>query len=209
MGRHPRTAHQKMLAYIFVLTFAIQKSIQASLTWPPVCYEYDGTTSTDFACNPMAAVSACCSAGWECASNLYCQQDGGIFQIGTCTQQIWSDPACPFALSRSSHSTANGKEQALIGSLQISPSMRPTPSITPSIPLAVMTAAFALSQIIKHAATKLKGLKRSSLMIPTFYPAAAQIWPHTTPQPVSPSLHQHFPLAQLHEPLSLQQTEQQ
>ena len=88
-----------MLIYMIVGAFTIQQSIQTSSTWPPLCYEYDGTISTDFPCNPNAAVSACCSAGWECVSNLYCQHSAGVQRVGTCTQDGWSSTACPFPLS--------------------------------------------------------------------------------------------------------------
>ena len=59
------------------------------------CYHTGGGLSTDLPCDPSANVSACCGQGWTCVTNFYCSQRGGKF-VGTCTDQAWRDPACPF-----------------------------------------------------------------------------------------------------------------
>ena len=69
-----------------------------------ICYKYSGLigdsgtdASGDIPCDPYAQVSACCGAGSICISNLYCY--AAFFETpsvtGTCTDQSFSDPACP------------------------------------------------------------------------------------------------------------------
>lgn len=67
-------------------------------------YKYSGQIgntgtddSGDVPCDPDAQVSACCGAGSICLSNLYCY-DANITTAnvpGTCTDQSFTDPACP------------------------------------------------------------------------------------------------------------------
>lgn len=76
-----------------------------TLVTASTCYKYSGQigkTDTDEAgsdvpCDPNAQFSACCGAGSICISNLYCY-DAAITTPnvpGTCTDQSFTDPACP------------------------------------------------------------------------------------------------------------------
>ena len=62
------------------------------------CYFVDDSLNNDLPCDPSANVSACCGQGWICSTNLYCSNIDDIKRVGSCTDKLWRDPACPLAL---------------------------------------------------------------------------------------------------------------
>ncbi len=69
-----------------------------------LCYYPNGDLNDDLACNPSAAVSACCQRNWTCLSNGVCgltNSTGGTnYGRHSCTDKSWNSPACPqFCLS--------------------------------------------------------------------------------------------------------------
>ena len=82
---------------------AVLLVIQAGVA-ATTCYKYSGQIgnsgsddSGDTPCDPDAPVSACCGAGSICISNLHCYDVNLTTPNvpGTCTDQSFSDPACP------------------------------------------------------------------------------------------------------------------
>ncbi|KAI0468270.1 hypothetical protein F4859DRAFT_491027 [Xylaria cf. heliscus] len=62
------------------------------------CYYPDGSAATgDSPCNPNADVSACCGSSSDstCLNNNLCEDGKGRVIRGSCSDQSWSDPACP------------------------------------------------------------------------------------------------------------------
>ncbi|GAW22810.1 hypothetical protein ANO14919_123530 [Xylariales sp. No.14919] len=62
------------------------------------CFYPDGSEATgDSPCNPDAEVSACCGSSSDstCLSNSLCEDGSGRVIRGSCSDQSWSDPACP------------------------------------------------------------------------------------------------------------------
>ncbi|KAI0508800.1 hypothetical protein F5B22DRAFT_384810 [Xylaria bambusicola] len=62
------------------------------------CYFPNGAEAEGWsACNPDADVSFCCSFQYDytCYNNLLCQDGKGRVVRGACTDQSWTDPACP------------------------------------------------------------------------------------------------------------------
>lgn len=43
-------------------------------------------------------VSTCCGTGSTCVSSLYCIAHDGVKRIGSCTDRLFNDNACPFPL---------------------------------------------------------------------------------------------------------------
>ncbi|KAI1346521.1 hypothetical protein F5Y01DRAFT_297621 [Xylaria sp. FL0043] len=91
-----------LLWCIVVYQWAIHfRLVNASLQ----CYYPNGEKSeSDSPCNPDADASFCCSSSSDssCLNNLLCQDGTGRVIRGSCTDQTWTDPACPqYCLSES------------------------------------------------------------------------------------------------------------
>ena len=66
------------------------------------CFHYGGSSAEDdHPCDPQADNSACCPENTRCDTNLHCTASDGSFFVGSCTNNSWENPACPFALSKS------------------------------------------------------------------------------------------------------------
>ena len=68
-----------------------------------LCYYYGGIPSADLPCDPSANISACYRGGSTCLINFYCI-GGAIVKysnlVGSCTDEIWYNPACPLPLDQ-------------------------------------------------------------------------------------------------------------
>lgn len=70
-----------------------------------ICFNRNGLRTNDIPCTPNASVSACCGRTFKCMSNGLCAPGPDTaaagFQIitafyqGSCTDNAWSDAACP------------------------------------------------------------------------------------------------------------------
>ena len=93
-----------MFTYQIKLPILLLIQAGIALVTATTCYKYSGQigktgtdSSGDTPCDPDAAVSACCGAGSICISNLYCYDVNLTTPNvpGTCTDQSFTDPACP------------------------------------------------------------------------------------------------------------------
>ena len=79
------------------------QAVGVALVTATTCYKYSNQIETsgtddsgDTPCDPNASVSACCGAGSICISNLHCYNEYIKINVpGTCTDQSFTDPACP------------------------------------------------------------------------------------------------------------------
>lgn len=91
-----------LICYIVAYQWAIHsRLVNASLQ----CYYPNGEKAEgDSPCNPDTDASFCCgsSSDSSCLNNLLCQDGKGRVIRGSCTDQSWTDPACPqYCLSES------------------------------------------------------------------------------------------------------------
>ncbi|KAI0505612.1 hypothetical protein F5B22DRAFT_627124 [Xylaria bambusicola] len=80
-----------IIAYQWAIHFRL---VNASLQ----CYYPNGEKADgDSPCNPDADASFCCGSSSDnsCLNNLLCQDGIGRVIRGSCTDQSWTDPACP------------------------------------------------------------------------------------------------------------------
>lgn len=91
-----------MKAFIFLLSALSHLSHSQKICYEPSGYQ---ASHPDTPCDPGAVVSACCSPGATCATNLYCISPLGAHIVGTCTDRKFTDPACPWPLNKTTAST--------------------------------------------------------------------------------------------------------
>ena len=100
----PKDWFSKMLTCRAQLAVLLVIQAGVALVTATTCYKYSGQIgnsgtddSGDTPCDPDAPVSACCGAGSICISNLHCYNVNITTPNvpGTCTDQSFSDPACP------------------------------------------------------------------------------------------------------------------
>jgi hypothetical protein len=88
--------------YIAVYEWATH-SLLVDATMP--CFYPNGIEATgDSPCNTDTEVSFCCGSSTNsfCYNNLLCQDGEGRVVRGSCTDDTWTDPACPqYCLSKS------------------------------------------------------------------------------------------------------------
>ena len=88
-----------MLLALFWWIFVYQRVLHFQLVDAALkCYYPDGSEAEgDSPCDPDADVSFCCrsSSDSSCLNNLLCQDGTGRVIRGSCSDQSWSDPACP------------------------------------------------------------------------------------------------------------------
>lgn len=91
-----------MKAFIILISFLPYLSQGQKICYEPNRYH---SFHSDIPCDPGAAVSACCSSGQRCATNLYCISPLGAHVVGTCTDIQFADAACPWPLNKTTAST--------------------------------------------------------------------------------------------------------
>ena len=104
LSQNHRIDFRKMLMCRAQLAVLLIIQAGVALVTATTCWKYSGQIgdsgtddSGDTPCDPDAPISACCGAGSICISNLHCY-DVNITTPnvpGTCTDQSFSDPACP------------------------------------------------------------------------------------------------------------------
>ena len=57
------------------------------------CYDQNGVTTTDTACDSGFLPTFCCPSGYSCLSNGLCGK-GDSLQMGSCSDQAWSGGSC-------------------------------------------------------------------------------------------------------------------
>ena len=86
-----------MVRFLLLFPFFMQYSFSQIKQ----CYDPEGYVQPDLPCDPSANVSACCGIGYTCIKNFYCtSKKHGYDFIGTCTDHMWHDPACPLPLGQ-------------------------------------------------------------------------------------------------------------
>jgi hypothetical protein len=57
------------------------------------CYDQNGVTTTDTACDSGSLPTFCCPSGYSCLSNGLCGK-GDSLQMGSCSDQAWLGGSC-------------------------------------------------------------------------------------------------------------------